>query len=228
MLTLVGTLVGTVSGFYFGTRAVAAARGMGVPSQPVIGHIVPDKLEAKEGVAVEISGKNFDLPKEGAVIKLTSNGEDPIIGQDITSSTTKIKCTFNLKDKKEGEWNLVVVNQDGEEAKETVQVIPPASPAPPASPPIPTVDSISPETGQAAEGKITVTVTGKDFATNAQVILRREGQDDIVAAIEGNIAPTELKCTFDLAGKTVGKWDVVVTNPDTKQEGQKPTAFEIK
>ena len=228
MLTLVGTLVGAVSGFYFGTRAVAAARGMGAPSQPVIGHIDPDKLEAKEGVAVEISGKNFDLPKEGATVKLTSNGEDPIVGQDITSSTTKIKCTFNLKDKKEGEWNLVVVNQDGEEAKETVQVIPPASPAPPAPPPIPTVDSISPETGQAAEGEIKVTVTGKDFATNAQVILRQEGQDDIVAAIEGDIAPTELKCTFDLAGKTVGKWDVVVTNPDTKQEGQKPAAFEIK
>jgi hypothetical protein len=225
MLTLVGTLVGAVSGFYFGTRSVAVARGMGAPSQPVIGRIDPDKLEAKDGVTVKISGKNFDLPKEGATVKLIREGEDPVMGQDVTSSTTKIQCTFSLKDKKEGEWNLVVVNEDGEEAKEPVQIV---APAPPAAPPLPTVDKISPETGEAAKGKITVTVTGENFATNAQVTLKREGQADVVATIEGDITPTQITCTFDLTGKAVGKWDVVVVNPDTKQEGKKPAAFEVK
>jgi hypothetical protein len=62
---------------------------------------------------------------------------------------------------------------------------------------------------------VTVSVLGQSLANGATVKLTRSGQPDIpgtnVTAAAGCLG---LSATFDLAGKAVGAWNVVVTNPD--------------
>jgi hypothetical protein len=112
ILTTVSTLVVAVAGFYFGTRAVTAARGTEAPLLPVIRKIVPNHGEQEEEPSVEIFGKNFESP---ATVKLVQDSTE-ILGTDITWSTTKIKCKFKIpKDAAAKKWDLVVMNEDGGE-----------------------------------------------------------------------------------------------------------------
>jgi hypothetical protein len=66
-------------------------------------------------------------------------------------------------------------------------------------------------------GVATVTVSGLNLASGATVKLTRGGQPD-VGGTEVTVAPggLSLSATFDLAGKALGTWDVVVTNPDSQ------------
>ncbi|HDS09419.1 MAG TPA: hypothetical protein ENN73_04255, partial [Firmicutes bacterium] len=69
----------------------------------------------------------------------------------------------------------------------------------------------SPNTGTASISAI----TGTSFNTGAGVQLRRTGLTTIDATnITINDSNT-LSCDFDITDKTVGYWDVVVTNPDS-------------
>jgi hypothetical protein len=112
LLTTVSTLVVAVAGFYFGTRAVAVARGEAVPSLPVIRSIDPDNGEQREEpYDITISGKNFESPKE---IKLV-RGSEEMKGDNITWSATEIRCKIVIDKKPDGKWDLIVVNEDGGE-----------------------------------------------------------------------------------------------------------------
>jgi hypothetical protein len=112
ILTTVSTLVVAVAGFYFGTRAVAAARGVEAPLLPVVRKIVPNHGEQGEELSVEIFGKNFQSP---ATVKLVQDLSE-ISGTDITWSTTKIKCKFKIpKDAATRKWDLIAMNEDGGE-----------------------------------------------------------------------------------------------------------------
>lgn len=199
MLSILGTLVGTVSGFYFGIRAVATARGMVVSPEPSIKDIEPKVGEAEKEVPVKISGKNFDGPVEVNLVK----GSKKILEiKDPPCSSKEIACTFNLKGIAPGVYDLVVVNQDGgkdqEDEKFTVFVVP-------------TVDDAELK-GPGIEGKVKVTIKGKDFDGDTKVELKRD-QDIIPAEEEGKkITETEIECIFDLTDKTAGTWAVVVTN----------------
>jgi len=111
ILTTVSTLVVAVAGFYFGSKSVAVARGVTVPSLPVIRSIDPNEGKKGKEVDVTILGKNFESPK---VAKLVKDSEE-IPGKETTWSTTKINCKFNLKEHPTGKYDLVVVNEDGGE-----------------------------------------------------------------------------------------------------------------
>lgn len=220
LITTVGTLVVAIAGFYFGTRAVAAARGVAVPALPIIRRMEPDNNKDKgDPVEVNIYGKNFSSPR---VVKLLKDsGEIP--GEEITWSATKINCRFNLKGHSTGQYELVVVNEDGGEDRlpEAFEVIDVSAAQTPAGPP--TVKNINPPQGEDA---VSVTIEGTGFAEGVKVKLKKAGNDDIDATDAKRISPTEIKCNFDLTDKTAGKWDVVVINPD-KNESE-PVKFEVK
>lgn len=79
-----------------------------------------------------------------------------------------------------------------------------------------TVDlSIKPSRGGVG-GLVTVHITGIGFKQGATVQLAKSGETNIVASqvsVETN--GTSVEAMFDLHGKVLGSWDVVITNPDT-------------
>lgn len=109
MLTTVSTLVVAVAGFYFGSRAVAAARGVAAPSSPVIRSITPNDGKQGQELDVSILGEDFQSP----TVKLVK-GSKEMPGEGIMSSDTKISCKLKIgKEASTGKWDLVVVNKDG-------------------------------------------------------------------------------------------------------------------
>ena len=77
--------------------------------------------------------------------------------------------------------------------------------------PIPVFNSVNPEQG-ANNGSITVTINGEKFHKSVGVKLTKAGETDIIATNVQLISKNELTCTFDLKGKAVGKWDLIVYN----------------
>ncbi len=220
LLTTVGTLVVAVAGFYFGTRAVAAARGVAVPLLPVIRKIDPEKGQQGEEKEVTILGKNFASPK---VVKLVK-GAVEIPGEEITWSATKINCKFNLKERAAQKYDLVVVNEDGGEDRLTEAFTVEA--APPPEPAAPTLDKVEPSAGKAAAGEVKVTITGTGFAAGAKVELRKEGQEPIAAKSVTVVDEKKIECTFALKDKAAGDWDVVVKVGE--KEVKKEKGFKVE
>lgn len=90
------------------------------------------------------------------------------------------------------------------------------------------VTGINPNSGEAAKGKIVITnLAGTGLANNAQVKLRRAGESDIDASDIEFLNESRILCTFDLTEKLIGKWDVIIINPDSK-EAKLVDGFEIK
>jgi len=77
----------------------------------------------------------------------------------------------------------------------------------------PTVSGISPSTAPNTS-TVQVTVSGLCFRSGAIVKLTRAGQSDITGTPVSVSSLSTLTCSFDLTGKAVGQWDVVVTNTD--------------
>ena len=112
LITTIGTLVVTIVGFYFGTRAVAAARGVAVPSMPAIRSIKPNEGKQEDELSIEILGRNFLSPK---IVKLVQ-GSSEMLCEGILSSATKISCKLKIgKADPIGKWDMVEVNEDGGE-----------------------------------------------------------------------------------------------------------------
>jgi hypothetical protein len=127
LLTTVGTLVVAVAGFYFGSSAVssavAAVQGT-TATNPAITDVTPKEGKKGEKVPLEIVGTDFKSPKAVRLVR----GSETIVGTEITSSATMIRCTMAL-DKEPGgdKWDVVVDNEDGKQArKDKVFTINPA------------------------------------------------------------------------------------------------------
>ncbi|MDY7040758.1 MAG: hypothetical protein SVX38_07835, partial [Chloroflexota bacterium] len=212
LLSILGTLVGTVSGFYFGTKALTAARGIAVAPGPSIKSIKPKVGEAEKEIPVKISGKDFDGP---VVVKLVRGSTTILEVKDPPCSSKEIACTFKLEKIAPGICDLVVVNQDGAKDQEdeafTVTVVP-------------EVTGISPDKGK---DKVSVKIQGKNFVKGVQVKLKQAGQADVPVTVEDkDVTPTEIACSVDLTDKT-GTWDVIVINPGEK-EGKSPKPFTVE
>ncbi|PIY49407.1 MAG: hypothetical protein COZ05_00470 [Armatimonadetes bacterium CG_4_10_14_3_um_filter_59_10] len=143
----------------------------------------------------------------GATVKLTKIGEGDTATTDlVVESATKITCKLDLSGKAAGQWNVVVTNTDGQVGTLTNGFT--------VKCPVPTVTGITPNSG-INNGSIGITnVAGTNFRQGATVKLRKSGQNDIVAMNVALTSSSQIACTFDLTGKAVGPWDVVVTNPD--------------
>jgi len=137
VLTTVSTLVVSIAGFYFGTRAVAAARAGGAPVPPTIERIEPEEAHQGEKTDVKITGSNLRLAN---LVKLVQDSKE-ILATEVKSDAATIFCKFNIpEDAATGKWTLVVVNADGGEARSpgmfTITIKPAASSKsnPPAGP----------------------------------------------------------------------------------------------
>jgi len=80
----------------------------------------------------------------------------------------------------------------------------------------PTVTSITPATGSNNGTVSIIDLAGTGFITGTTIKLTKSGQTDIAASTYTFVSSTKMTCTFDLTGKAVGQWNVVVTNPDTQ------------
>ncbi|MBI3247648.1 MAG: hypothetical protein HYZ50_14180 [Deltaproteobacteria bacterium] len=74
------------------------------------------------------------------------------------------------------------------------------------------LSGIRPDTG-GNSGSVVALVYGFGVANGATVKLRRTGQPDILGDPVASAGTSILSTNFNLAGKPIGAWDVVVTNP---------------
>jgi PKD repeat protein len=184
---------------------------------PTVSSVTPASGINNGSVAItNLAGSDF-LPN--ATVKLAKLGEADIIATGTTVvNSGKITCTFNLAGVKTGLWNIVVRNPDGQNGilanSFTVEN------------PAPTVTSIAPNKGT-NNGPVTIpAINGTGFLPGASVHLTRTGQSPISATNITVASASTLNCSFDLTGKVIGKWNVVVTNTDGKS-GALVQGFEI-
>ncbi|MBU1671060.1 MAG: right-handed parallel beta-helix repeat-containing protein [Actinobacteria bacterium] len=152
----------------------------------------------------KLSGTGF---RYGATVRLTRSGQSYMEARYVrVVSSKKITCTLDLTGALPGAWNVVVINTD--EGRGTLRngftVLPP----------LPTITSITPDNAGSGNPALSTAVIGTNFVSGAQVVLRRNGHDDIVANPGTFISSTRLDCVFDLTGADDWYYEVVVTNPD--------------
>jgi hypothetical protein len=111
MITLLGTLVGTISGFYFGTSALAAAKEIGERRSPVIRSLSPTDAKQGTNVNLNVKGSNFQNPRS---VRL-KRGNDEMTGSNIMSKSDEIQCTVQVNQQPGGKWDLLVMNENGQE-----------------------------------------------------------------------------------------------------------------
>jgi dipeptidyl aminopeptidase/acylaminoacyl peptidase len=169
-------------------------------------------------VDATVFGNGFQA---GASVRLERNGQ-VINGTDVVvQSPTEIKAKFDVTDKPEGRWDVVVRNPDGQEAKlQGGFSLLDATPQ---------VAAVNPNEviASAVQNKdTTLTVTGDRFLANAQVRLERNGQQILAKSVTVK-SRAELDAVFDFTGQPLGAYDVVVKNPNNK-EGRKTQGFNLK
>lgn len=80
--------------------------------------------------------------------------------------------------------------------------------------PAPTISGITPNSALNT-GAVSITdLAGTGFQAGATVKLTKSGQSDIPATGVTSVSATRITCSFNLAGKAPGQWNVVLTNPD--------------
>jgi hypothetical protein len=116
LLVLIGTLVTSVTSFYFGSRGAATTQTEPPKTAPNLLGVSPKTLDvASEGPAhLEISGDNLQLITE---VKLV-NGSDQMVATNVTSNASVVKCDFKIDPNcKKVAWDVVVVDGAGKSAK---------------------------------------------------------------------------------------------------------------
>lgn len=233
----VGT--GTLSSANYSIRSIARQRQLGVLSgasfsigegflraayfsrvifAPLVTGITPPSGINNAAVAItDLAGANF---QSGATVKLSKTGQTAIAATNVVVvSASKITCTFDLNGAATGLWDVTVTNSDGRSG-----TLPSAFKI---GYPAPTVSGVSPERGVNTETALTVAVAGNYFRSGASVKFSKTGESDIIG--EGVLieSSSKLTCRINISGKTVGQWDVTVTNDDD-QTGTLALAFKIE
>jgi hypothetical protein len=91
----------------------------------------------------------------------------------------------------------------------------------------PVITKVSPDTG-GNTSTVTVTIEGDNFQEGLGIKLAKVGEPEIPASSVTLVDPTKISAVFDLAGAEPGSWDIVVTNPDSKEVGIFPDGFIIE
>jgi hypothetical protein len=192
--------------------AVLALAVVAYVARPTIGNCSPDRLPSEENVWVKLQGQRLS---PGCEVVLEHPGFAAILAEEVRwNSTELVEARFDLDGAQDGFWNVVVRKrwmlpatlarslyiEAGQERR---------------------IDSMELEI--LANGEHLLTVRGKGFEPNMDIVLRRESEGITVQAKEiGFISAQQLRgiCSRNLAP---GKWDVVGTWSDgtvsTLQEG---------
>jgi hypothetical protein len=82
---------------------------------PTISSVAPDSCVDIFPCTLTITGSNF---LDGAVVKLAIEGQGDIEATEVfVDSSTSIRCTFEIANAEEGDWDVVVRNPDGQEGR---------------------------------------------------------------------------------------------------------------
>ena len=185
------------------------------PAAPQVLGITPSS-GVNTGMATisSLTGTGFE---KGASVLLMKANEATITGMNTTViSPAEIACDLNLAGAAEGLWDVMVINNDGQSGvyKGAFQVRFPA----------PQITGILPSSGL-NNGKVFISdLSGAYFRSPATVKLTCPGEADIPAANVTVVNSSKITCDFDLAGKNVTAWNLVVTNPDG-QNATSPNLF---
>ncbi len=151
---------------------------------------------------ITVTGSNF---ASGAVVRLTRAGYPSITASNVVVvSDTEIQCDIILPGAMYGPWNVTVTNLD----KQTGTL----ANAFTVTWPDPTLAAITPNSGSEPNTVYITNLAGAHLMSGATVRLIR-GASIITATGVTAVSPTQITCSFDLAGAASGAWDVELTNP---------------
>lgn len=187
---------------------------------PVFKGVNPEQGNNDGSITVTISGEKFH---KSVGVKLTKTGESDIIATDIQLvSKNELTCTFDLKGKSVGEWDLIVYNV-GTFTKREKSAFPPGTFTIVANAPL--VSAIIPKMGL-KDTVVSVSINGANFKNGAKVVLTAPGLTDINGSSVKVISQSQISCDLDLTGATPGIYDVKVVNSDG-QSGVLTKAFAV-
>jgi len=171
---------------------------------PIVTAVEPSTAAANQKISLTISGSNFTA---GASVKLTLSGEKDITASNVViAGSGQITGDFDLQNAKAGSWAVTVTNPDGRAGTLPAAFVVTAV--------APTVSSITPAKGL-NDALVSITdLAGQNFRSGAAVKLSLTGAGDISADKVVVESAAKITCRFNLAGQTVGIYDVVVTNDD--------------
>lgn len=189
---------------------------------------------ADSTLQIEFSGMGIDTePGINPVLKLVKAGQSDIVGTAYVKviDYQTVSATFDLTGAAIGYWSLVVINMDGQfgsfgDEVSTGFYVNPALPSP-------VITGINPGFGINLGVTNILSVTGSNFQNGAVVKLTKTAEADIPSAppFVFTDVNTLSNGAFDLNGKTLGWWNVVVINPDLKTGSygnEINSGFEIK
>lgn len=116
LLVLIGTLVTSVTSFYFGSRGAATTQTETPKTTPTLRGVTPKQLDvaSKSPVQLDISGDNLQLITEAKLV----NGSDQILATNVTSSGSVVKCDVKLDPNcQKVAWDVVVADAAGKSTK---------------------------------------------------------------------------------------------------------------
>jgi hypothetical protein len=186
------------------TTNISAILVLSPTAPPTISTITPAYGFNNSMVSItNLSGTGFS---SGATVKITKAGQTNISATEVSVTSTKITCNFNLNGKTAGLWNVVVTNSNGQSAtkSEGFEIRPP--------PAVITLSSITPNYGM-NNSIVTITnLAGTGFLSGATIKLKKTGYNDIPGSVTSVVSSIKITGTFDLHGRTLGSYEVCVEN----------------
>jgi len=170
---------------------------------PVISSITPAYgYNGASARGVVMNGTGFNVTSSLGKVRLMKAGESNISATVTAYTNTSLTCTFPISGATTGEWDVVVVNRDLQEAvlhggftiKNAI-----------------TLTSISPTSAQTNSTGI-VTVVGTGLADIESMYLRKAGHDNVTADITSQTS-TKIMGKFDLDNTTPDSYDLCVVDP---------------
>lgn len=176
---------------------------------PTISLVTPTSGVNNETKSMTINGSNF---RDGFSVKLAKSSEEDISGTNLNLiNGNSFSCIFDLNGKASGAWNLIITNSDGQSA-----TLSNGFSIAEASWPEPSISSVSPISGIDNSFK-SITISGTNFRNGVSAKLTKSGEVDISGESINLANSNTLSCSFNLNGKAIGSWNLVVSNSDGKQ-----------
>lgn len=176
---------------------------------PSISNISPPSAARDTVVSVTITGSYF---QNGATVKLFRTGSAPITATGVSVTAFDLSCFFNLNQKSEGIYNLIVINPDGQSDSLTgAFTIAGTSPV---------IGGMYPVTG-ALNDSVSLTISGQNFRNDVKVSFTRNSTE-LVCDKPLSMESSKISCTLDLKtnrGASAGEWIVTVLNIRDGQKG---------
>jgi outer membrane protein OmpA-like peptidoglycan-associated protein len=171
---------------------------------PIIQSVTPNTASNTSKIEVTIQGDKF---AKDAAVKLSRSEETDVVAKNVTIlSPQKINCTFDLKDKSLGKWDLVVTNKKIRSAKLVAGFT--------VGLPSPTVKAVTPDQSD-NNGIVALTIKGSAFRTGAFVVLSSR-QMDIGATKVKVASEAQINCVVNVNQADPGVYNVKVINDDGK------------